>query len=43
MHGFERMLQYMNQFQDDLWMPNRRDVARYCLDNLKAEPYQPFG
>jgi peptidoglycan/xylan/chitin deacetylase (PgdA/CDA1 family) len=43
MSGFERMLQYMNQFQDDLWMPNRRDIARYCLDNLKAEPYQPFG
>ncbi len=43
MSGFERMLQYMNQYRDELWLPNRRDIARYCLDTLEAEPYRPFG
>jgi allantoinase len=43
MYGFEKMLQYMNQYRDELWLPNRRDMARFCLENLETEPYQPFG
>jgi len=42
--AFEQMIRYVKQYQDEVWIPLRRDVADYLLSasNLPAEPYRPL-
>ena len=41
--AFEQMLRYTRQYQDEVWIPLRREVADYMLaSNLPAEPYRPL-
>jgi len=41
--AFEQMLRYTKQYQDEVWIPLRREVADYLLaSNLPAEPYRPL-
>jgi peptidoglycan/xylan/chitin deacetylase (PgdA/CDA1 family) len=42
--AFEQMIQYVKQYQDDVWIPTRRALADYLLSssNLPAEPYRPL-
>jgi hypothetical protein len=43
--AFEQRVRYLKQYQDEVWIPLRRDVADYLLSspNLPAEPYRPLG
>jgi peptidoglycan/xylan/chitin deacetylase (PgdA/CDA1 family) len=40
----EQMIRYVKQYQDEVWIPLRREVADYLLSgsNLPAEPYRPL-
>ena len=42
--AFEQMIRYVKQYQDEVWVPTRRELADYMLSssNLPAEPYQPL-
>ena len=42
--AFEQMIHYVKQYQDDVWIPTRRELADYLLSssNLPAEPYRPL-
>ena len=41
--GFEKMMQYVNQYRDELWVPTNRQIADHCLKTSKdAKPYDPF-
>jgi peptidoglycan/xylan/chitin deacetylase (PgdA/CDA1 family) len=41
--AFEQMLRYTKQYQDEVWITRRREVADYLLaSNLPAEPYRPL-
>jgi peptidoglycan/xylan/chitin deacetylase (PgdA/CDA1 family) len=41
--AFEQMLRYTKQYQDEVWIPRRCEVADYLLaSNLPAEPYRPL-
>ncbi|HTK13094.1 MAG TPA: polysaccharide deacetylase family protein [Xanthobacteraceae bacterium] len=42
--AFEQMIRYVKQYQDEVWIPTRRECADYllCGSNLPAEPYQPL-
>jgi peptidoglycan/xylan/chitin deacetylase (PgdA/CDA1 family) len=42
--AFEQMIRYVKQYQDDVWIPTRRELADYLLtsSNLSAEPYRPL-
>jgi peptidoglycan/xylan/chitin deacetylase (PgdA/CDA1 family) len=42
--AFEQMIRYVKQYQDEVWIPLRREVADYLLSasNLPAEPYRPL-
>ena len=41
--AFEQMLRYAKQYQDEVWIPLRREVADHLLaSNLPAEPYGPL-
>jgi peptidoglycan/xylan/chitin deacetylase (PgdA/CDA1 family) len=42
--AFEQMIRYVKQYQDDVWIPTRRELADYLLSssNLPAEPYRPL-
>jgi peptidoglycan/xylan/chitin deacetylase (PgdA/CDA1 family) len=41
--AFEQMLRYTKQYQDEVWIPLRREVADHMLaSNLPAEPYRPL-
>jgi peptidoglycan/xylan/chitin deacetylase (PgdA/CDA1 family) len=42
--AFEQMIRYVKQYQDDVWIPRRRELADYLLSpsNLPAEPYRPL-
>jgi peptidoglycan/xylan/chitin deacetylase (PgdA/CDA1 family) len=42
--AFEQMIRYVKQYQDDVWIPTRRELADYLLSssNLLAEPYRPL-
>jgi peptidoglycan/xylan/chitin deacetylase (PgdA/CDA1 family) len=42
--AFEQMMRYVKQYQDDVWIPTRRELADYLLSssNLPAEPYRPL-
>jgi hypothetical protein len=37
------MIRYAKQYQDEVWIPLRREVADHLLaSNLPAEPYRPL-
>jgi hypothetical protein len=38
------MIRYVKQYQDEVWIPTRRELADYLLSssNLPAEPYRPL-
>jgi hypothetical protein len=37
------MVRYVKQYQDEVWIPLRREVADYLLaSNLPAESYRPL-
>jgi peptidoglycan/xylan/chitin deacetylase (PgdA/CDA1 family) len=40
----EQMLRYVKQYQDEVWIPRRRDLSDYLLNGsgLEAEPYRPL-
>lgn len=42
--AFEQMIRYVKQYQDEVWIPTRRELADYLLSssNLPAEPYRPL-
>ncbi len=42
--AFEQMIRHVKQYQDEVWIPLRREVADYLLSssNLPAEPYRPL-
>ena len=42
--ALEQMIRYVKQYQEQVWIPLRRDVADYLLtsSNLPAEPYRPL-
>jgi hypothetical protein len=42
--AFEQMIRYVKQYQDEVWIPTRRELADYMLSasNLPAEPYRPL-
>ena len=42
--ALEQMIRYVKQYQDEVWIPLRREVADYLLagSNLPAEPYRPL-
>jgi urate oxidase len=42
--AFEQMIRYVKQYQDEVWIPTRRELADYMLSaaNLAAEPYRPL-
>ena len=41
--AFEQMIRYAKQYQDEIWIPRRREVADHLLaSNLPAEPYRPL-
>jgi len=41
--AFEQMLRYAKQYQDEVWIQLRREVADHLLaSNLPAEPYRPL-
>ena len=41
--AFEQMVRYVKQYQDQVWIPLRREVADHLLaSNLPAEPYRPL-
>jgi peptidoglycan/xylan/chitin deacetylase (PgdA/CDA1 family) len=41
--ALEQMIRYVKQYQDQVWIPLRRDMAQYLLSsNLPAEPYRPL-
>jgi peptidoglycan/xylan/chitin deacetylase (PgdA/CDA1 family) len=42
--ALEDMIRYVKQYQDEVWIPLRREVADYLLEqsNLPAEPYRPL-
>lgn len=42
--AFEQMIRYVKQYQDEVWIPTRRECADYLLSgsNLPAEPYRPL-
>jgi peptidoglycan/xylan/chitin deacetylase (PgdA/CDA1 family) len=42
--AFEQMIRYVKQYQDEVWIPTRRELADYLLasSNLPAEAYRPL-
>jgi len=42
--AFEQMIRHVKQYQDEVWIPTRRELADYLLSssNLPAEPYRPL-
>ncbi len=42
--AFEQMVRYVKQYQDEVWIPTRQELADYLLSgsNLAAEPYRPL-
>lgn len=41
--AFEQMIRYVKQYQDEVWIPLRREVADHLLaSNKPAEPYRPL-
>lgn len=42
--AFEQMIRYVKQYQDEVWIPTRRECADYLLSESKlpAEPYRPL-
>ena len=41
--ALEQMIRYVKQYQDQVWIPLRREMADYLLSsNLPAEPYRPL-
>jgi len=42
--AFEQMVRYVKQYQDEVWIPLRSEVADYLLSssNLPAESYRPL-
>jgi peptidoglycan/xylan/chitin deacetylase (PgdA/CDA1 family) len=41
--AFEAMIRYVKQYQEQVWIPRRREMADYLLaSNLSAEPYRPL-
>jgi len=42
--ALEQMIRYVKQYQEQVWIPLRREVADYLLSssNLPAEPYRPL-
>jgi peptidoglycan/xylan/chitin deacetylase (PgdA/CDA1 family) len=42
--AWERMIKYVKQYEDEVWIPVRREIADYCLSmNQEPEEYKPFG
>lgn len=43
-NGFEKMIRYLKQFEDEIWFANRSEIAAHLLkSSKKAEPYKPMG
>jgi peptidoglycan/xylan/chitin deacetylase (PgdA/CDA1 family) len=43
-NGFEKMIRYLKQFEDEVWFANRSEIAAHMLKSTnKAEPYKPLG
>lgn len=43
-HAFEKMIRYMKQHGDDVWLPTRAEIADYILGaDIEPEPYKPIG
>lgn len=42
--GFEQMIRYVKQYQDEVWIPRRKELGEYMLNGsgLEAEPYRPL-
>lgn len=42
--GFEKMMKYVNQHRDLVWITTREEIAEYCLKtNQQPEDYRPYG
>jgi len=42
--AWERMMKYVKQYEDEVWIPVRREIADYCLGMTREpEEYKPFG
>jgi peptidoglycan/xylan/chitin deacetylase (PgdA/CDA1 family) len=42
--GFEKMMKYVNQYRDIVWVTTREEIADYCLKtNQHSEEYRPFS
>ena len=43
-NGFEKMIKYCKQFEDEVWFPTRDEIADYMLSsNQPVEDYKPMG
>ena len=41
--AYEKMMQYIHQFGDEIWQPTRGEIADHLLKtSKKAEPYRPL-
>ena len=42
--ALEQMIRYVKQYQEQVWIPLRREMADYLLtaSKLPAEPYRPL-
>jgi chitin deacetylase len=41
--AFEAMIRYVKQYQDEVWIPRRSDMANYILaSGMQPEPYRPL-
>jgi peptidoglycan/xylan/chitin deacetylase (PgdA/CDA1 family) len=42
--GFEKMMKYVNEHRDIVWVTTREEIADWCLKtNQKGEEYRPYG
>ena len=43
-HAFEKMIRYVRQHDDLVWLPTRDEIADHVLENTNyVEPYSPTG
>lgn len=41
--AFEQMIRYVKQYQDEVWIPRRAELADYLVNSdMQAEPYRPL-
>jgi hypothetical protein len=43
-HAFEKMIRYVRQHDDLVWLPTRDEIADHVLESTNyVEPYSPTG